>query len=113
MPQKIPARNFDYHRQTMVLGDLRYGITLRWNEACQQWAYAIDIDGQIVKGFEFLVEGQIVANAQPCLPWSFGGLYLERVDTNTTGMDALIDGSLCLWFFHSFEIYQLYGSTRI
>jgi len=113
MPQKIPARNFEYYRQTMVLGGLRYGVTLRWNSECEKWAYAIDIDGEIVKGFELLPENQIMANAEPCLPWSFGGLELIRLNNTSSGMNALIDGSLCLRFWHSFEIYQMFGSTRI
>lgn len=113
-PEKIPTREgLDYYRQTMILGGLRYGLSLRWNPACEKWAYAIDVDGEIVKGYEFLVEGQIVANAQSCLPWSFGGLYLERVNNNFTGMEALPKGSLCLWFYHSGWIFTQTGSSEV
>jgi len=113
-PQKIPTREgFDYYRQTMVLGNLRYGLNLRYNPTCDLWMYAIDIDGSIVLGYEALVEGQIVANTSACLPWSFGGLFLERVNTNFTGIDALPRGSLCLWFFHTAWLHAQTGSTDV
>lgn len=112
--EKIPVvEGLDYYRRTMILGGFRYGITLRYNKECDKWSYEIDIDGETVYGPFQMPENTIFANALPCLPWSFGGLYLERVNTNFTGIDALGKGSLCLWFVHSYRVFLDYGSSRV
>lgn len=111
MAQKIPVRDFDSQRFNVVLAGVRYTLKFRWNETCEKWFFEIERNGETLYGPTCLTCGQWAARGLPCLPVSFGGLYLEEVNQDVTGRQALPCGSKCLWFYTSFEIYMLYGTV--
>lgn len=112
MAEKIPVRDFENQTLTAVLAGQRYSINLRYNPACSQWMVKISQSGQCLVGFVPLQEGRLILTALPCLPASFGGLYLEVLDTTVIGQDALISGAQSLWFYDSAEVFQLYGTVN-
>ena len=110
MAEKIPVRDFEHQTMSAVLGGQRYSITLRWNETCGYWTIQISQNGEVQFGHYPLQENGFVGDANSCLPASFGGLFLEVIDSNVTGSEALISGAQCLWFFDSAEVFAIYGT---
>ena len=112
MAEKLPVRDFEHQTFSAILGGQRYSMTLRWNPACSVWTVRVAQNGTNLVGFVPLVQGQINITALPCLPASFGGLYLEVVDSTVAGSEALISGAQCLWFFHSAEVFLMFGTVN-
>ena len=96
---------------TVTLNGQRYGMRVRYNEQWERWTFDILIDGEIVYGSYPLIEGEVMACNISCLPYSFGGLYLENVTASSDPRLALPRGEQRLWFMSRAEKYALYGST--
>ena len=112
MAEKILVRDFENQTFTAVLGNQRYSISLKYNPACETWSVKISQRGECLVGFVPLQEGRIILTALPCLPATFGGIYLEVLDSAVTGSEALISGAQCLWFYNSAEVYLLFGTVN-
>lgn len=111
MAEKIPVRDFENQTFTAVLGGQRYSINLKYNPACDAWSVKISQRGECLAGFVPLQRGRIILTAMPCLPATFGGLYLEVLDPSVTGSEALISGAQCLWFYNSAEVFLMFGTV--
>jgi len=112
MPQQIPVRDFENpQRFNVVLGGRRYSLVLSFNPVCEKWFVEVIADGQTLIGPECLTCGQFALRGLPCMPATFGGLYLEPVNDDVTGRRALPCGSKRLWFYSSAELFLRYGTV--
>lgn len=110
MAEQIPVQNFEHQSLSFTIGAQRYQLSLRWNDTCEHWAVKVSQNGNELYGFYPLQENRFIADAIPCFPASWGGLYLEVCDPTATGMNALISGAHKLWAFASWETYAIFGT---
>lgn len=112
MPQQLASPITEHQTYSVVLSGQRYNIALRYNDACSTWSARVSQSGEVIAGYFPLSPNRIALSALPCLPASFGGLYLEQTDSNFTGSGGFESGSLTLWFFSSAEVYAAYGTVN-
>lgn len=96
---------------TVTLNNRRYGFIIKYNDRWEMWTAEILIDGVRVYGAFPLIAGQVMACNISCLPYGFGGLYLEQVRASTDARLALPTGEQRLWFMARAEKFAIYGST--